>query len=206
MPDKQRRRPWDRARSSVDNAVDRPFVRLRRRRDRRFQPNDLGIHFLILTAGCSPSVNCTPADSRVAQIRGPQSSPPLCHRSFPSISKGPSVAPPSSDAIRISYPTFLQKGGFLQPSGFPCAIGEPIASQMARWPKPNRRLCWRPLKQASGHCGSGEIAQTVVIRRRRGAWVKGPKTVNHPHPHWAWRVAVLWLRPGFGMKSAARSG
>ena len=24
-------------------------------------------------------------------------------------------------------------------------------------------------------------AQTAVIRRQRGAWVKGPKTVNHPH-------------------------
>jgi hypothetical protein len=23
--------------------------------------------------------------------------------------------------------------------------------------------------------------QIAVIRRRRGAWVKGPKTVNHPH-------------------------
>jgi hypothetical protein len=31
---------------------------------------------------------------------------------FPSISKGLSVAPPSSDVIRSSYPAFLQKGSF----------------------------------------------------------------------------------------------
>jgi hypothetical protein len=29
--------------------------------------------------------------------------------------------------------------------------------------------------------GARSSAQTAVIRRRRGAWVKGPKTVNHPH-------------------------
>ena len=46
MPDKQQQRPWDRARSSVDNAVCRSPVRLRRQRDRRFQPNDLGIRGL----------------------------------------------------------------------------------------------------------------------------------------------------------------
>jgi hypothetical protein len=40
-------------------------------------------HFLILTGGCSPSVNSTPADSRVARIRGPQSSPPFCHGGRP---------------------------------------------------------------------------------------------------------------------------
>jgi hypothetical protein len=27
----------------------------------------------------------------------------------------------------------------------------------------------------------GRNAQTAVIRRRCGAWVKGPKTINHPH-------------------------
>jgi hypothetical protein len=43
---------------------------------------------------------------------------------FPSISKGLSVAPPSSDVIRTSYPAFLQKGSFFQPSGFPRAIGD----------------------------------------------------------------------------------
>jgi hypothetical protein len=43
---------------------------------------------------------------------------------FPSISKGLSVASPSSDLIRTSYPVFLQKGSFFQPSGFPRAIGD----------------------------------------------------------------------------------
>ena len=46
MLDKQRQRPWDRARSSVDNAVYRSPVRLRRQRDRRFQRNDLSIRGL----------------------------------------------------------------------------------------------------------------------------------------------------------------
>ena len=27
----------------------------------------------------------------------------------------------------------------------------------------------------------GRSAQVAVIRRRLGAWIKGPKTVNHPH-------------------------
>jgi hypothetical protein len=43
---------------------------------------------------------------------------------FPSISKGLSVASPSSDLIRTSYPVFLQKGSFCQPSGFPRAMGD----------------------------------------------------------------------------------
>jgi hypothetical protein len=28
---------------------------------------------------------------------------------------------------------------------------------------------------------AGGNAQVAAIRRRRGTWVKGPKTVNHPH-------------------------
>jgi hypothetical protein len=28
---------------------------------------------------------------------------------------------------------------------------------------------------------NGRNAQVAAIRRRRGTWVKGPKTVNHPH-------------------------
>jgi uncharacterized protein len=46
-----------------------------------------------LTPGCLPSVNSTPAHSRVAQIRGPQSSPPPCHRGDLSVSND-SDAPP----------------------------------------------------------------------------------------------------------------
>jgi hypothetical protein len=34
------------------------------------------------------------------------------------------MAPPGSDVIRTSYPEFLQKGSFFQPSGFPRAIGD----------------------------------------------------------------------------------
>jgi hypothetical protein len=53
-------------------------------------------------------------------------------------------------------------------------------------PRPERRgFSLGPLSTSSAavRAGSGDvaIAQTAVIRRQRGAWVKGPKTVNHPH-------------------------
>ena len=40
------------------------------------------------------------------------------------------------------------------------------------------------------------------------AWRMGQRTQDGQSSAsgWAWRVAVLWLRPGFGLKSAARSG
>jgi hypothetical protein len=88
--------------------------------------------------------------------------------------------PPGSDAIRTSYPVFLQKGSFFQPSGFPQAIGDPIASPMARGPKPNRHLCWRPPERASGHCGRNSgFAQTAVIRRRFAEQVNSTCVTAH---------------------------
>jgi hypothetical protein len=59
MLDKQRQRPSGRARSSVDNAVDRSLVRLRRQRDRRFQPNERAIRGLNRPPGAQSAMSLT---------------------------------------------------------------------------------------------------------------------------------------------------
>src|ERR1700733_11957522 len=37
------------------------------------------------------------------------------------------------------------------------------------------------LKRVARLSSRRSVGRTAVTRRRRGAWVKGPKTVNHPH-------------------------
>ena len=77
-----------------------------------------------------------------------------------------------------------RKGKFFQPSGFPRATGDPIASPMARGPKPNRHLCWRPLERVGGHCG---LNSGFARKNRSFALVQVPLSTHPKRVGWITR-------------------